>query len=266
MKKLVWGALLLGGVAQASGCIITTDDEVVAHFEMAWTLTAGANTITCTEAGAGGVQSLATLAGTMQGYKDIFTCADGAGTTAGLPLGDYVVVVSILEQGTDAELGSSMPRNASLALEGEIEDLGTFDFNFAAAGNIAFSVDYGDASGSNCAGGLGGESVEDQEVSVTLQTSAECISLALLKNDVQELGDICAELAPCIEGNLIQTLANVPAGDYSMIIEGLFDNAGTSVACFSTTFTFPVDGDDDLGIVAVPFAPMAGAETFCGTV
>ena len=48
------------------------------------------------------VASLATLSGTQQGVEDIFTCEDGQGTTGILPLGDYTVVVSILEDVTDA--------------------------------------------------------------------------------------------------------------------------------------------------------------------
>lgn len=223
MKKLVLAALFIGGLSQAAGCIITTEEDDTGHFDLTWslvpdcgiastasvhslhsngqefidvydcidgggltaplpfgnytvwvdfldasnntiaqsfsqtatidlggehvalsftsiprdqgffaatwTINDGTNDLACADVGAGGVSILSTLVGSGgTGFDDIFDCSAGTGTTAGLDIGDYVVVVSLLETGTDANLGSSMPRNASLLWGNQLEDLGNFEF------------------------------------------------------------------------------------------------------------------------------------------
>ncbi len=88
--------------------------------------------LSCSDVGAqspdGGVSVLSTLVdsgGT--GFDDIFTCEDGQGSTDLLPLGDYTVVTSLLDQSMGS-IGESLPRNISLEFGGQFEDLGDFNF------------------------------------------------------------------------------------------------------------------------------------------
>ena len=107
------------------------------RFEGTWLITdADTNTAeTCDWAGAGGVSILSTVAGSGgTGFDDIFSCPasadEGDVRTSPLPLGDYTISVSILEEGTDAALGISDPRNDSLDFHGHVNDLGVFEFLF----------------------------------------------------------------------------------------------------------------------------------------
>lgn len=86
------------------------------------------NPLTCAEAGAGGVSILSTLvdSGGM-GYDDIFTCEDGEGMTSPLPIGEYTVVTSLLDD-NDAVLGQSLARDAEIQYGNELVDLGNFEF------------------------------------------------------------------------------------------------------------------------------------------
>jgi hypothetical protein len=264
MSKLLFGALLLGGLAQASGCIITSDDDPAGRFSMGWILTAGGGEISCADAGAGGVASLATSASTGTGFEDIFTCEDGQGTTRLIPVDDYTVVVSVLDN-NDAALGTSNPRQESIDVDGEVVDLGDFNFTFAggAPGNLDFGVDYGVLGGSNCGGGSKG--VEDQNTTLTVEGGGQCIPVALLLGGVQDVANICSEFPLCTEPNVVQTLPDLPTGDYDLKIEGLFDNTGTSVACYRSIDTFTIDGDLDLGVLVVPFDDLDDP-AFCASI
>jgi hypothetical protein len=107
------------------------------QFEATWQITNEATnqTETCSEVGAGGVSILSTLAGSGgTGFDDIFDCPSGADegnvVTAPLPLGDYTVSVSILEQGSDDALGVANPKDGSIVNHASIVDLGVFEFLF----------------------------------------------------------------------------------------------------------------------------------------
>ncbi len=266
MRKLVFGALLFGSLGMASGCIITTDDDDDdGRFAMTWTLEAGVgNEITCTEAGAGGVASLATLAGTQTGVEDIFTCENAGGTTGILPLGDYTVVVSILDN-DDAAIGTSMPRSESLVDPGVDVDLGNFLFDFGAPGDVLFIVDYGAASGSNCAGGAGGETVDDQGTNLVLVGSTSCIAVSLEVAGTVDTQDICSETPLCIESDIQQALLDLDPDVYDLEITGLFDNGGTTVACFRSIDRFEISDGDESFDIPVPFDD-AEDPTFCATI
>jgi hypothetical protein len=72
------------------------------YFDVSWTI-AGSS---CAAVADDGVSILSTLIGTTTGLEDIFNCTDGeapnVATTAGIPIGDYVVVASILDANQNA--------------------------------------------------------------------------------------------------------------------------------------------------------------------
>lgn len=84
--------------------------------------------VSCANAGAGAVSILSTLVGPNgMGYDDVFTCEDHEGMTSPLPLGEYTVVTSLLDD-QDAVLGQSEARSVDILFGNELVDLGNFDF------------------------------------------------------------------------------------------------------------------------------------------
>jgi len=262
MTRLALGALLLGSLAMTSGCIITTSDDDVTggSFTIDWILTSGEVTITCADAGANIVRTRAVLTDTDQEFIDVFDCTAGSAMTPPLPLGDYNIIVEIADEAATGAcsvaassdcnvLATSVPRTASLLVDGDVVDVGSFDFSFAAAGNIDFSVAYGDGSGTNCDDVPTGAGVVAERLELTLTGGGSCIRVELLVGDASEVGDICAADASCVAKDEIQTLVNVPPGDYDLTINGV---DRSSIVCFAATHTFTVDGDDDLGTLTVP--------------
>ena len=85
MNKLALSALMIGGLFQATGCIITTDDgDEVGFFDVSWSPDGA-----CPDGAAAEIISMEKSSGQM--FTDIYNCTDGGGVTAGLALGDYDV-------------------------------------------------------------------------------------------------------------------------------------------------------------------------------
>jgi hypothetical protein len=278
MKRLALAALLMGLLVPTTGCFIVTDDDDddvgdddddddgTGQFELTWTLESGGQEITCEEAGA---EAVAVFAAPPVGdaYSDVFDCADGQGITSPLPADDYTVTVQIIESGNICSsetfpvdgappcLGESAPRDGTLD-PGEIVDLGDFLFDFepAAAFDVQFSVDFGDAGGANCEGG---EGVISQDTVVSLQTDMQCIPLELVGEGDAGVDDTCSGFAACMEPEVVQTLVGLDPGDYRLSVEGLIDDeGGNSVRCYHGDIEFAVtDGEEDLGILLAPFDP-----------
>ena len=129
MKKLVFAALMLGGIAQATGCIITSDDDDddTAQFEITWNLTAGDTdaAITCADASVASIGVISQLTGG-QDWIDLYDCIDGYNATAPLPLGDFTVWVEALDAG-DNMIAQSNSQVATLDVGGELVPL-TYTF------------------------------------------------------------------------------------------------------------------------------------------
>jgi hypothetical protein len=104
------------------------------NFSLTWTLIdAASNPQTCADVGSGGVEVTTTPVLNQATFVDnTFNCEDGEGMAVDNHLGENTVVVSILEEGTDASLGDSVPRNETLALGNDVIDLGNFEFCFGA--------------------------------------------------------------------------------------------------------------------------------------
>jgi len=74
-------------------------------FDVGWSFSGGDSCATAT--GQDGVSVLSTEVGNPSGaYDDIFTCTDGFGTTAEIPVGDYTVSVAVID-GNGAALGDA---------------------------------------------------------------------------------------------------------------------------------------------------------------
>jgi hypothetical protein len=114
MKKLVFAALMIGGLMQATGCIISSGDDDTGTFSAQWTLieryAADPNNpsdtvVTCDDAG---VVSIAVHSLPSSGLDcdpnfggnecvDVFTCNDSNGVTAPLIADTYTVWMEALD-------------------------------------------------------------------------------------------------------------------------------------------------------------------------
>lgn len=114
MNKLALSALMIGGLFQATGCIITTDNgDEVGSFDVAWS-TDGA----CPDGAAAEIISLDVT--TQERFTDIYNCSDGAGVTAGLPLGLYDVWVEITSADGNSLFAQSNAVQGSLTRDGDL--------------------------------------------------------------------------------------------------------------------------------------------------
>ncbi len=114
MKKLVFAALLLGGLSQATGCIISSGDDPVGYFDITWSLSS-ANNEGCGDAVTARVTSQDS---TGFEFVDLFDCVAGGGTSAPLPLDNYTVWVDLLDV-NDALYAQSAAAATSIDIEGE---------------------------------------------------------------------------------------------------------------------------------------------------
>ena len=115
MNKLVFAAMLVGSLSLATGCIISSDDEVSANFDFSWTLSSQSNE-GCGSATTARVTS--ELAGGEK-FIDLYDCVAGGGLSAPLPLGDYTVWVDLLDASGNL-YAQSFAGLANLDLEAEI--------------------------------------------------------------------------------------------------------------------------------------------------
>ncbi len=82
----------------------------------------------CTDAGADGVDIIATMANTTQAWVTIHNCTDGSAASDPLFLGTYTMVVDLLSG--NSALGASAPREGTLSVPDALVDLGNFEFAF----------------------------------------------------------------------------------------------------------------------------------------
>lgn len=276
MKKLAFTALMFAGLAQATGCIFVADDDDTGRFHATWSITAGGAASTCDAHGADYVALTSTLAGTAQGYDDLFDCGDLAGTTNPLPLGDYTIAVSIWDDnGTFENLNDDTKLNLqdavyneSLLVGGATENLPNTNFDFPPpTGDVSFRVDFGNAGGMNCTStGAGGSGVVQQ---VVILRDAQGNAVTATYTGVDQKGVSFTENTGanvvCMENTVVQTLQDLDPGSYSLAIHGLKGavGGGTNDCYFVMTMSFTVNGDLDLGTILVPFDPAPADEAAC---
>ncbi|MCP4443946.1 MAG: hypothetical protein GY811_01190 [Myxococcales bacterium] len=113
MNKLALSALVIGGLFQATGCIITTDDgDEYGSFDVSWS-----SDSECPAGASAEVFSQDKI--TEQVFTDIHSCADGSGAAVDLPLGDYDVWVDITSDDGDTLYAQSFAEEASIDVDGE---------------------------------------------------------------------------------------------------------------------------------------------------
>lgn len=97
-----------------------------------WSLVDSSNgVLSCADVGSGGVDILATLAGTTEAVSDVWNCTDGSGVTGPLDVGQYKYVVEVLNTATPPlALDVSAEKTATIAHGNEHIDLGNFEFQF----------------------------------------------------------------------------------------------------------------------------------------
>jgi hypothetical protein len=92
----------------AQGCVIVSDDSsdddgnnppppTQGAFRTSWSITQTGAATTCAAVGAEKVAFLSTKVGTTMGFDDQFPCADLAGDTGPLAIGNYTISVDVLD-------------------------------------------------------------------------------------------------------------------------------------------------------------------------
>ena len=105
---------MIGGLLQATGCIITSDDgDEFGYFDVSW-----ASPDACPAGAAAEVFTQNRVTGEV--LTDIYNCVDGVGTTAALLLGDYDVWVDITTEDGSAVYAQSNSLPASLNFDGDV--------------------------------------------------------------------------------------------------------------------------------------------------
>jgi hypothetical protein len=232
MKKLVLATLMIGGLAQATGCIITSGDDDpgdgFAQFRVGWTLTAGENdnVATCPP-GATTAQVVTTRSGTSCNpnspgagcFVDLFNCADGENATALIPLGSYDVFVNITDTSTATLFAQSFVQGANLSTDGSLVPV-----------NFTFPVDGGFFELSWTLSDAGGQlSCADEEIGAVSV-------LATLIDDSSFNDDIFR----CEDGSAITGKQFI--GDYTVVVS-ILDELDDSVVQDAD----PIDTSIDFG-------------------
>jgi hypothetical protein len=275
MRKLGMALVALFGLAQATGCIIVTDDDK-GQFRVDWT----AND-TCENAGANAISVLVTRSGTSSGVDELFDCYGSSGQifTPSYRTGSFTVVVAAIHDndtpaypGDDYVFDSHTFTNATISYDGEIVPLPQVDFDLLGVFDILFKVDFGASTGyPNCeATGSGGNGIHSQEIFLnprgTTFDDAACYDYTLWGVDQEGLefdGDTCGTTELCMENTVTQYVLDVVAGDYTLWIWGLKDSGGTLYDCYGGyTNVSVVSADANIGTILVP--PITGAPAQCG--
>ena len=118
------------GDASFTGQILTDGG----YFFFVWNLVGGTtgSALTCAQANAGGgVDALSTVTGGSTAFDDVFTCTDGRGLTAGLPMGSYTVAISALDSTTGVVGRAPTLPNEVISSPNKVTDLGTVTISIA---------------------------------------------------------------------------------------------------------------------------------------
>lgn len=275
MKKLgsmVFALVGLVGFAQA-GCVLVVEEHE-GQLGYSWDVLANGAAADCASvespSGASYTSFVATLAGSGMGYDDLYNCSDLGATTV-LPLGDYTVVASLLDDsgspdnsGDDTTLAQGGTATASLLIADELVLVATFVFDVATApatAEITFGVDYGVAGGANCTSTTaGGSGVAQTEIRLFETGSGMCLDGQYSCLDAADQPALCGLCAKelCQENSTALQLV-LFAGSYEIDVIGYKGAvAGTEVySCYAMAapVSFVVGGANtqDLGNLIAPF-------------
>jgi cysteine-rich repeat protein len=109
-----------------NGTFATTIFNDGGYFGLAWTLRGAVSntTLTCAEASSDAVEIISTVTGSASAVSDIFTCDDGAGTTAGMLAGSYTVSISANNSQQQAVGTAPAQANKVIQAPNKVTDLG----------------------------------------------------------------------------------------------------------------------------------------------
>jgi hypothetical protein len=195
-----------------------------------------------------------------QPFDDLYPCTDSPQNSPTYHLDTYTISPALIDA-TGAVIDQAAPITISLTTNNQIADLPMVTFNAGPSSqDVAFSVDYGAAGGKNCdSTAMGGNGVAQQQIDLYDTGSATCLALVITGTDQtgQPISDTTCTPGLCDETTVIETIKNVPEGDYTLVVHGLKNNAGAAAAdCYDGHMSFhvPVAGGD-LGTIAAPFCP-----------
>jgi hypothetical protein len=238
MKKLVMSALLIAAVSQAAGCIFVSDDDGSSgtnSVDATWSLVDLGAPTAC-PAGATTATVYAQRASDSSPFADIYDCADGGGSAADLPDGDYVVWVELTDDSGATLYAES--EDASISLAGGENAQADFTID---AYNGFWDVGWNlfDAGGAP-------EACAD--------VANDGISVLSTNSSTTEGQDDLFDCAQGENGNEVTLPADsgLPIGDYTVVMS-LLDPSQAALG-ESTPVTASIDyGNDfvDLGIVDI---------------
>ncbi len=202
MKNLVFVALLLGGLSQATGCIISSgDDNTDGSFQVSWELqsrlSATPGAITCGDAD---VVTIRTTSQPAAGGEivDLFDCGVGVDETAPLPQTDYTVWVNALDA-ADALVAESFSQDASIFDSNPVGVNFSFPVNVGYFGLTWTLVNVTNGGVPTTCADVGGDGLE------------------ILSTPVNGGGTGFDEIFDCTDGSATTTL-DMPLDDYTVSI------------------------------------------------
>jgi hypothetical protein len=257
MKKLAMAVLGAALLSQTAGCFIFVDDSGdEGQFHATWTVMMGGAS-TCAAVGASTVQFLSTEAATGDLYIDTYNCDDYAGTTDGMPLGEYSVVINIRDSaGTVLNLPMT-PIVDTLDVDGEIVELGNVVYTFTPpTTDVALYTLWGTATATDCnSHGV----VQEQ---VYLDDGSACISFTLTNQ--YDNGTTCGDAIVCEDGAVAQTISDVDYGTYNIEVMGLKSaTGGYTCICYHATGSITVSATGNSFDIDVPFDSAFDTSTNC---
>ncbi|HTE50637.1 MAG TPA: hypothetical protein VK698_07200 [Kofleriaceae bacterium] len=105
-----------------------TFPEDAGYFFLTWTIDGEDPAVACDELASAGVGVLSTLVGTADATDDTFDCDAGQGLSTEVPIGDYTVEVSLLDQ-DELAIDSFEPTTEAIDFGDQLNDLGDYDFS-----------------------------------------------------------------------------------------------------------------------------------------
>jgi hypothetical protein len=268
MKKLALAALVFAGLGQATGCIFVADDPS-GNFRATWEVTVNDQVSSCEAVGAARVSVLSTNSATGEGNDDIFNCTAYAGVTDLYPVGDYTIVMNILDA-SDNALSDMIPLSTSIDFDGETVNLSLAEFAFTVQTHaLDFDVHFGDdtVTGGNCVSSTTGAGIAQQQIN--LISGTECLAFTIGGDITDVNGAVTTEstCTPflCQEDAVLHTIAGVTPGTYTMEILGFKSGVGEELdLCYQTAISVTVGAtDQDLGTIEAPFDPDPADDAAC---
>jgi hypothetical protein len=221
----------------------STSAATTGSLTLSWSLVdSNGESLSCAESSAALVSVLATSTSNGMPHETLLDCNDLAGSSGGLPLGDYTVSVSLLGAGSGDAIVQVRPVDAILTVASPTVDMGPFTFRTArapsASGSGQFSVAW---------------SIVDTDGNTLSCTAANADRVSILATQVAT-GIPYEKVLACNAG--VAVTDPLPLGQY-MISVALLEvaSADSLTAAAPLQATLTVDGStEEVGPVILPTA------------